>query len=213
MGHLRIVAELWGVELSAPDARLGIQQLALILLDAELAEEGLPTHIILLGRGKAHGISRDGTGQNGDLPALRVVSQFMAVEGQCRLQPKGIPGTQPDGPGPLGQEIVPEPESRFLTRKDLKADGFPGISGPGHHDLFPGHGDRADGISKGLRKGTGTQHLFQDLPGHGPLKGQHGDLTGPIQHLNPGKIPQVLPEVIPVLAPVCGIDHQEVFPG
>ena len=39
LGHLRIVAELWGVELSAPDARLGIQQLALILLDAELAEE------------------------------------------------------------------------------------------------------------------------------------------------------------------------------
>jgi hypothetical protein len=39
LGHLKIVAELWGVELSAPDARVGLQRLAPLLLDRQLLDE------------------------------------------------------------------------------------------------------------------------------------------------------------------------------
>lgn len=41
LGHLRIIAELWGVDFSAPDARVGIVRLASLLQSAELIEEGL----------------------------------------------------------------------------------------------------------------------------------------------------------------------------
>lgn len=41
LGHLWIVAMLWGVDLSAPDARVGIQRLAPQLLDQELLSEVL----------------------------------------------------------------------------------------------------------------------------------------------------------------------------
>ncbi|MFC1879322.1 helicase-associated domain-containing protein [Chloroflexota bacterium] len=43
IGHLRIVAELWGVDFNAPDVRSGIRRLAPILLNAELVEEVLET--------------------------------------------------------------------------------------------------------------------------------------------------------------------------
>lgn len=39
LGHLRIVAELWGVDLSAPDARVAMQRLAAALLDGQLLTE------------------------------------------------------------------------------------------------------------------------------------------------------------------------------
>ncbi len=39
LGHLRIVAERWGLELEAPDTRTGLQRLVPLLLDAHLAEE------------------------------------------------------------------------------------------------------------------------------------------------------------------------------
>lgn len=39
LGHLKIIAELWGVELSAPDARVGLQRLAPRLLDRQLLDE------------------------------------------------------------------------------------------------------------------------------------------------------------------------------
>lgn len=39
LGHLYIVGELWGLELHAPDARSGLQQLVLFLLDRHNAEE------------------------------------------------------------------------------------------------------------------------------------------------------------------------------
>lgn len=39
LGHLRIVAELWELELSAPDARIGLQRLAPLLLDPLLVKE------------------------------------------------------------------------------------------------------------------------------------------------------------------------------
>ena len=39
LGHLRIIAERWGVEFDAPDTRTGLQRLVPSLLDAELAEE------------------------------------------------------------------------------------------------------------------------------------------------------------------------------
>lgn len=39
LGHLRIVAGLWGLEFSAPDARVGLQRLAPLLLDAPLVQE------------------------------------------------------------------------------------------------------------------------------------------------------------------------------
>jgi hypothetical protein len=38
-GHLKIVAELWGLELVAPDARIGLQRLAPLLLVPEMVEE------------------------------------------------------------------------------------------------------------------------------------------------------------------------------
>ena len=43
LGHLRIVAELWGVEFTAPDAHIGLQRLVPVLLDAENLEEVLST--------------------------------------------------------------------------------------------------------------------------------------------------------------------------
>lgn len=43
LGHLRIVAELWGVEFTAPDAHIGLQRLLPVLLDAENLEEVLST--------------------------------------------------------------------------------------------------------------------------------------------------------------------------
>lgn len=39
LGHLRIVAELWGIELDAPDARLGVQRLTACLLDRQRLAE------------------------------------------------------------------------------------------------------------------------------------------------------------------------------
>lgn len=39
LGHLRIVAELWGVELNAPDTRIALQRLEARLLDPELVIE------------------------------------------------------------------------------------------------------------------------------------------------------------------------------
>jgi hypothetical protein len=39
LGHLRIVAELWGLDFNAPDARIGLQRLANLLLDKELLSE------------------------------------------------------------------------------------------------------------------------------------------------------------------------------
>jgi hypothetical protein len=36
LGHLRIVAEFWGLEFSAPDARVGLQRLAPLLIDSAL---------------------------------------------------------------------------------------------------------------------------------------------------------------------------------
>ena len=39
LGELRIIAELWGLELDAPDARLALQRLAPALLDPALVEE------------------------------------------------------------------------------------------------------------------------------------------------------------------------------
>ncbi|HSQ27216.1 MAG TPA: helicase-associated domain-containing protein [Anaerolineales bacterium] len=41
LGHLRIIAELWGLEFSAPDAHIGLQRLMPLLLDAENLEEVL----------------------------------------------------------------------------------------------------------------------------------------------------------------------------
>lgn len=41
LGHLRIVAELWGLEFNAPDAHIGLQRLLPMLLDAENLEEVL----------------------------------------------------------------------------------------------------------------------------------------------------------------------------
>ena len=39
LGHLRIVAEFWGIELNAPDTRTALPQLAAAMLDAQLAGE------------------------------------------------------------------------------------------------------------------------------------------------------------------------------
>jgi hypothetical protein len=39
LGHLRIMAKLWGVELDAPDFRVGLQRLVPLLLSRELVEE------------------------------------------------------------------------------------------------------------------------------------------------------------------------------
>jgi hypothetical protein len=39
--HLKIVAELWGIELNAPDARSGLQRLVPAMLDPQLIEEAL----------------------------------------------------------------------------------------------------------------------------------------------------------------------------
>jgi hypothetical protein len=39
LGHLRIIADLWGIELSAPDARVGLLRLAPLLQDRELLAE------------------------------------------------------------------------------------------------------------------------------------------------------------------------------
>ncbi len=39
LGHLRIIAELWGLDFSAPDARVGLQRLAAMLIDKELLSE------------------------------------------------------------------------------------------------------------------------------------------------------------------------------
>ncbi len=41
--HLKIVAELWGIELKAPDARSGLQRLVLAMLDPQLVQETLET--------------------------------------------------------------------------------------------------------------------------------------------------------------------------
>lgn len=41
LGHLRIVAELWGIELNAPDARLALQRLAPALLEEKRVKEGV----------------------------------------------------------------------------------------------------------------------------------------------------------------------------
>ncbi len=41
LGHLHIVAGCWGIELDAPDARAGLQQLAPALLDVELIHQGV----------------------------------------------------------------------------------------------------------------------------------------------------------------------------
>jgi hypothetical protein len=41
LNHLRIVAELWGIELNAPDARSGLQRLVSAMLDRRLVEEAL----------------------------------------------------------------------------------------------------------------------------------------------------------------------------
>ena len=46
LGHLRIVAELWRVPFDAPDARVGLRRLAVLLLDAVVIQEmlqGLPS--------------------------------------------------------------------------------------------------------------------------------------------------------------------------
>jgi hypothetical protein len=43
LGHLRIVALLWGVDLDAPDARVGLQRLAVLLLDRGLLAETIQT--------------------------------------------------------------------------------------------------------------------------------------------------------------------------
>lgn len=43
LGHLRIIAELWGLEFNAPDAHIGLQRLLPLLLDAENLEEVLST--------------------------------------------------------------------------------------------------------------------------------------------------------------------------
>jgi hypothetical protein len=39
LGHLRIVAELWGLDFNAPDARIGLQRLAALMIDKELLSE------------------------------------------------------------------------------------------------------------------------------------------------------------------------------
>jgi len=39
LGHLRILAEHWGVELTAPDARSALSELTAALLDATLIAE------------------------------------------------------------------------------------------------------------------------------------------------------------------------------
>jgi hypothetical protein len=39
LGHLRIIAEHWGLDFSAPDARVGLQRLAALLIDKELLLE------------------------------------------------------------------------------------------------------------------------------------------------------------------------------
>ena len=41
LGHLRIIAELWGIDLDAPDARIGGQRLAERLLEGDLIEDVL----------------------------------------------------------------------------------------------------------------------------------------------------------------------------
>ena len=41
LSHLRMVAELWGVDLKAPDARSGRQELVKNLLDPILVEENI----------------------------------------------------------------------------------------------------------------------------------------------------------------------------
>jgi len=41
LNHLKIVAELWGIALSAPDARLGLQRLVPLMLDRQHVEEAL----------------------------------------------------------------------------------------------------------------------------------------------------------------------------
>lgn len=43
LGHLRIIAELWGLEFNAPDARVGIQRLLPMLLDRESLSDVLET--------------------------------------------------------------------------------------------------------------------------------------------------------------------------
>ncbi|MBN2547971.1 MAG: helicase-associated domain-containing protein [Anaerolineales bacterium] len=40
LGHLRIIAELWGLDFSAPDARVGILRLSALLQNPNLIEEG-----------------------------------------------------------------------------------------------------------------------------------------------------------------------------
>ncbi len=39
LSHLRIIAELWGLDLSAPDAKTGLQRLALLLLERSTVQE------------------------------------------------------------------------------------------------------------------------------------------------------------------------------
>ena len=43
LGHLRIIAELWGLDFNAPDTRIGLSRLIPLLIDRDLLGETIQT--------------------------------------------------------------------------------------------------------------------------------------------------------------------------
>ena len=163
-----------------------------------------------------------GRGEDGDLAALVIRAQLVAVQGECRLQPQRVAGSQPDRRGAEGEQAVPEPTRLAGGKEELEAQGVSGVAGAGD-----GEGNTADDRGAEIvAAGLGDQFLRLVLPGGcrlgdereedpprlGALERDHGELFAAVGHVEPCDAPRLPVEELPVLLTVGGVDHeQEVF--
>ena len=129
------------------------------LVGLRLLFQGRPAHIIALLLREAHGKLGQRHSENGDLAAIWGQAHLMAIKGQPRLQPQGIPGAQARGLGPQLHQPVPQPGGVGAVDEQLIPQRFPGIAGLGHPHGFPLQLQGVQGVFHGLGNGLAAGHL------------------------------------------------------
>ena len=141
----------------------------------------------------------------------------MSVKGEAGFQAKRITGPQAyredSLAGALVEDLLPDPHGSFGREEKLKAQGFPGVSRPGHIHRNPLDRDAPQVVLPRVRQPgpSSPQEAFQKRFRQGALQGDHGDLFGQVFHGHPGKLFPEFLQPVPVLLRIGGIDHQEVF--
>ena len=178
------------------------------LVGLRLLFQGRPAHIIALLLREAHGKLGQRHSENGDLAAIWGQAHLMAVKGQPRLQPQGIPGAQARRLGPQLHQPVPQPGGVGAVDEQLIPQRFPGIAGLGNPHGLSFQLQGIQGVLHGLGNGLAAGHGQQQFLALWPLDGDGGIVRGNIRD-GAVEILDQRPQMGQVLVLIGGVHHQQ----